>query len=762
MTISPGNLVYPESKTTGKFGPLSRFLPPIPDGVALNLLQAQTPSLPSGTWILDPFGASPRTAVELARSGYRVLIAANNPVARFLIEMAAHPPLETEFRAALADLATARKGDERIEPHLRALYATDCSRCGRTIMAEAFLWERDASAPYGRIYSCSYCGDNGEHPITPADVHRATIAIAGLHRTRALERVAPLHDPDRANAEEAIAVYPLRAVYALFTLINKLDGLALSPLRRRCLEALLLSTCDQANTLWAYPTTRERPRHLSVPPRYRENNVWQALEDSIALWITHEPVVPLVTWPNQLEPETNRLGGICIYEGRLRDLISNLSDLSIGAVVATLPRPNQAFWTLSALWAGWLWGREAVGPFKSVLRRRRYDWAWHTTALTSALKALVEYLPTGIPFVGLIGEAEYGFLNAATIAADLAGFDLQGMTLRDENNPAYFLWQRGDPAKSYSEQGTTGPLVQEAISSFMKELGEPTDYLHLSAASIINLCALHIFRKPSQSLASAEKTEDHPANLFSQAQNTIREVLTVHGGFLRYSTAETFEIGHWWLREVKGQITPLSDRIEMEIVNYLIEHPGCNQAQITRRLCETFPGLFTPGIDIIQICLDSYGSQNPPESGDWYLRPADTPGNRQSEMDVIRGQIYALAERLGFMAQGDSPIVWLDELNQAQYWYFIKTSGIFSDIVLNTGLPPGRTLIVLPGSRANLVVFKQRKDPRLAQIMQAGWRFLKFRHLRWLLETQILTRGSFDEQLNADPLTYTTTQQRLF
>jgi len=39
---------------------------------------------------------------------------------------------------------------------------------------------------------------------------------------------------------------------------------------------------------------------------------------------------------------------------------------------------------------------------------------------------------------------------------------------------------------------------------------------------------------------------------------------------------------------------------------------------------------------------------------------------------------------------------------------------------------------------------------------------LKYRHLRWLLETQILTRDNFNEQLNADPLTYTTTQQRLF
>ena len=89
-------------------------------------------------------------------------------------------------------------------------------------------------------------------------------------------------------------------------------------------------------------------------------------------------------------------GGICIYEGRLKDLAEEVKkEIPIKAVIGSLPRPNQAFWTLSALWAGWLWGREAVEPYKPALRRRRYDWAWNATASNAAFTHLFGLLPSG-------------------------------------------------------------------------------------------------------------------------------------------------------------------------------------------------------------------------------------------------------------------------------------------------------------------------------------------------------------------------------
>jgi hypothetical protein len=212
LTYLPGK--YPENP-----GPLGRFLPPIPEGVGAAWLRQR---LPAGAWVLEPFGAAPRLAVEAARAGYRVLAAVNNPIARFLLELHANPPTESEMRTALADLAVAQKAGERLEPLLRDLYRSECAECHQAVEAQAFIWERQASAPGAVIYKCPYCNENFERPASAHDTARAErFTSGGLHLARALERVTPLDDPDRDYAEEALEMYLPRTLYALVTLINK-------------------------------------------------------------------------------------------------------------------------------------------------------------------------------------------------------------------------------------------------------------------------------------------------------------------------------------------------------------------------------------------------------------------------------------------------------------------------------------------------------------------------------------------------------------
>jgi hypothetical protein len=134
-------------------GPLSRFLPPLEEGViSAWLSKLNQPS----AWLLDPFGFSPRLVLKAARSGYRVLVTANNPVTRFLLEMFANPPPHSEFTAALADLGAVKKGDERLAGHLQSLYLTSCEKCNQQIYAQSFLWRKGDDVPYARIYECSH------------------------------------------------------------------------------------------------------------------------------------------------------------------------------------------------------------------------------------------------------------------------------------------------------------------------------------------------------------------------------------------------------------------------------------------------------------------------------------------------------------------------------------------------------------------------------------------------------------------------------
>src|SRR5215216_6728803 len=291
-------------------GPLSRFTPPLEEGVISRWLPLHASM---GSWLLDPFGFSPRLVLEAARMGYRVLVAVNNPITRFLLEASARPPSEADFKAALADLAVIKKGDERLSVHLQSLYLTTCEKCGQQIQAKSFLWRKGEDVPYARVYTCPHCNDSGERAATPQDIEKARkiAATDTMHRSRAFERVAMLDDEDRIYVEEAIEHYLPRPLYALTTIINRLDSLNLSPERRRALNALILVACDAGNTLWDHPSERPRPKQLNIPNQFREYNLWNQLEGGLAQWTETGSGVPMETWPNEIPAE----GGVCIFEG---------------------------------------------------------------------------------------------------------------------------------------------------------------------------------------------------------------------------------------------------------------------------------------------------------------------------------------------------------------------------------------------------------------------------------------------------------------
>lgn len=499
-------------------GALNRFLPPVPEGTARAYFAGFEPS---SAWVLDPFASLPRLTVEMARAGQRVLVTAGNPVSRFLLDLAAHPPRLADLQAALSDLAAARKEGKRLETHLQSLYITRCENCRRELPAEAFLWDSKSGALTGRIYNC-ICGSGGEHPATPEDQENAALWARSdvLHRSRALERVAPGNDPDRASAEEALSFYLPRAVYAIGTIINRLDGLSTSDERRRCLSALVLFAADMANGLWPHLTDRPRPRQLILPQVYRENNIWMALEAGVKAWASNEEAVPLTLWPAE-PPES---GGVCVFEGPLRDLAPDLEEFHVRAVVSALPRPNQAFWTLSALWSGWLWGHAAAGPFKAVLRRRRYDWQWHAEALKALFENLVEILPSSTPFLGILAEAEAPFASAVFLSACTAGLEITGLAMRAEPDPIQILWKK--PAESALASGVDGKsssgseaagrrkktlsldvnYTRKVIREILAEKEEPMPYLHVHAAALAALAQKGMLNWSDEAISNLEKT----------------------------------------------------------------------------------------------------------------------------------------------------------------------------------------------------------------------------------------------------------------
>ena len=463
-----------------------------------------------------------------------------------------------------------------------------------------------------------------ERPVTASDLQKAEIYNrTGLHKARALERVAPLHDPDRQHVEDALGVYLPRAIYALVTIINKLSSMPASEPNHPLLSALLLLAFDRGNTLWLYPKERQRPRQLIVPAQFREHNVWMALKSAANLWPSTDPPVSVSRWP-ELPPDQ---GGICLYEGRIKDLASRLSKVQIHAILTAFPRPNQAFWTLSALWSGWLWGHEAVEHFKSVLRRRRYDWGWHTSAIRSALSSLGSGIPPGTPYLGLVSEIEPGFLASVVLGAKLANLKLSGIAMRLEDGVAQIMWQHvGDAPPVHENPDGIDKIIQTQGQVYLQEIrGEPSPYQYIHAAGLAGLAQIH-----------QQSFDQSPHEYLSNVQTEYQRALSFRNGFLRYGGSDkSNEVGLWWTSHWNAEVLPLADRAEIELVNYLSKNPGCSFDEIDLAVCQNLPGIAPPEPEMLQICLQSYGFQGNPGNDRWYLHDRETPEKRREDIRLM-------------------------------------------------------------------------------------------------------------------------------
>ena len=752
--------------------PLARFLPPIPEGIASSWLESRFQNSDPETrpWILDPFGVAPRLIREIAESGYRVLVAANNPVARFIIEMTANPPKESQLRLALSELAASYRGDERIEPHIKALYETECANCTKKIQVEAFLWERGEQSPYAKIYACPFCGDTGERPTDSVDIEKARrFPAGGLHRARALERIVAVDDPDRHHAEEAIDSYLPRAIYILFTLINKLDAF---PSNRNLITALLLSACDQATSLWPYPAQRSRPKLLTIPTHFRENNIWMLLDKAIDQWSAESNFknLPVSVWPD-LPPQS---GGLCLFEGRIRELADDRDEKNnlngkIGAVISAFPRPNQAFWTLSALWAGWLWGRSAAAPFKSVLRRHRYDWSWHCTALFNAFESTIPLLNPDTPILGLLGEVETGLLSSALVAANTSGLILKNIALRKSDDLAQIFWV--SPDKYTSTTNIEYDLIEDTIDrsisaaiSYLKIKKEPSGFLHLYASSF-------------KSVIKKQKFISAPENsmweLHSKISGEFQKSFTNNLGLIRYGGSEySLDIGQWWLpsgdeadlfaqKKESEIILNYSDAIEKTLVNYLLRNSLISLDHLDQYICSQFPGLMTPDLPLVKACISSYAIKPINETDEWSLREEDKPVNRREDIKKIIILLENFGRKIGFKIERgitldptqENPVLWIGQINEPEYVFFVQASAILQRSLINKNYSPKVSFLVFPGGRSGLVDFKIRNNPYLNQVVDTGWRLLKFRQLRLISEKSALTQDEFNLLIQQDPIT---------
>jgi hypothetical protein len=260
------------------------------------------------------------------------------------------------------------------------------------------------------------------------------------------------------------------------------------------------------------------------------------------------------------------------------------------------------------------------------------------------------------------------------------------------------------------------------------------------------------------------------------AQNAFQQAFSYRAGFSRYGGSEhSLDVGQWWLKEPdQHNDIPLADRVEMALVRTLQKRGSLTLDELDAALCAIFPGLFTPNLELVATCLESYGEPEDPSSLAWRLRPPDTPKARRADLVAMQDVLSHLGQSLGFVTSlagssasdsptpaGLTPLVWQDADSEVNYAFYILASAVFGKIVTTPQYSPHKSLIVYPGSRAGLLMFKLHNDPRLNQAVEAGWRFVKFRLVRRLAEDPRLNRANLDAQLDQDPFNNKDPQMQL-
>jgi len=712
--------------------PLGRFLPALPRGVISQWLEENTKP---GELVMDPLGANPYSAIEAAQTSRRVLFARNNPILWLMLEAIASAPSDIHLRGLVNKLLLSRHLGETLDQHLQSVYETACNLCGKKIQPLGYVWEKDGEIPIAKVYTCPHCGDSGEKPISAPDIQNLErLGKISIHRTRAFQRVMQGGDYEKESIETALDCYLPRAIYVCMLLVNRLEVLVLEKPDRLLLQAILVSVFDQATSLWHWPKKDHRHLQLSLPSRLIEKNLWINLDTAPGIWKHDGDAVPVSYWPKLPPPK----GGICLYQRRLADQKSLLDAEKPAALISIFPRPNQAFWTLSALWSGWLWGRKGVKSMRSALSRRRYDWDWFAQAIRASFQSFATELIQGTRIFGLFPQSTPNFYLGLQTGMHIAGFIATGAASRLADDLVQCQWRLN------SQSSFSGELnLRNMIEDFLNKRGEPANYLEIITHC---LTELSISGKLPDSMTVLSDS------LFSEIQNEIAAILR-DGQFLQSFISSKPGGSQWWLCDPRSAQAPISEQVELSIRNILTKKEPVYERELEKQICSQYRGSLTPPAELIKLCLESYADPALKAVHHYLLHPDEELIKRSLDLIEMRSLISQCAQKLKVSEEADGgSIAWKTQENLITYRFFIIDSCSISKIIQETPSDEGvNNILLFPGSRSRLLAYRLNHDPRLEAASEQNWTFVKFRTLRRLSQQENLTLDLWKEILISDP-----------
>jgi len=735
---------------------------PIPPGVTRVYVEAYTQP---GETVLLPYCQGVAEVEEVFAAQRRALALNFDPVLILVVKASLQAVPARELDAAVARLGDSPKQGVPLRRYLSDLYATTCPACERQVAADYFVWERDAEAPIAKQLRCPACTWIGQAGLDPEDRERlAEVPARGMHFFYVLDRVAPqaLEGSLRSRLETWLKLYSPRSLYALAELTLKIEGLFPSGPLHDALKLLLLDCLDRCSALVAAPgqaTSLRSRRSLTPPHRYLERNVWCTFEESVTRLrsLAHKPLAGLVDSVESFQTSVGASAPAApmgfVGPGLVRDLRRELPPRSIGLVLFSPPALDSASWSLSYFWGAWLMGAEAAAPLRPLLRQRTPDPAWFAEVMAGSLHILADLLRDDGRLVLVLTGQRTAVVEALMLAASRARLGVVSLVHCGTDYRLQFAPTLPQPAAGPGRaftalRPTLEAQIQEtavaAAADAIRMRGEPVLWLTLHA---------EIQRWLAQAglLARTLDPEERVPSPLSLIAEQVRAALE-DPALVQLEEDEEGE-RRWWLAEAGGLAPPLSDRVEAAACEILRDSPGLTKVDFVRAVYGHFPGVLAPDAGLVSTCLHAFGDQD--TSGRWRLRPEDLPVVRQAEQKGMIQHLVALGSRLGYRAVVWPPldVAWFKK-GQVVAAFVVRWRAALGEVLALGDKAPGVVLhFVIPGGRSELVNYKLAHNPIWKQAVdEAGWRFIKYRHVRELLDRPDVDEYALRTIIGLDPI----------
>jgi hypothetical protein len=685
----------------------------VPPAVARAAIEQHTPP---GAVILDPFASSLGVIQAAVDLGRKVIAASFSPINALALRATLWP---ADARPAFTHLEDALKAAHRLNENILKLYSANCPTCGKAAIAQHFIWDRERQQPVEKHVLCAVCGENAGL-IEDEDFRELKkLDARGLPFWRLHGRVIERNHEDAERVSDVLDAYTPRAQAALSDILPKFE--ALSEEDRSALRPALLATLDACTALHT-PDEARYPSGLKPPARFLERNVWLELERQVSLLPAVSPSLPRAATIDELF--ASGTPAVCLLVLPARELARRLPERSSPLVVTHPPLPRPGFWSLSAVWAAWLWGRQSslVDHVLPLLSRKRTSWEWQWRAIGSALNVLRPALGDDARVV-MSFPAEEAILDSVTLAAAAAQQRVESLVC-DPLDGVRATW-RAEPAGPVSAPEDTLRLI-------LQERGEPAHALVLRAGLLAAL---------GQTAALTE--------IAQQPEGEQTPLAVLRGQIDRaWSAAALREIEphRWWLMLPPAPAAPLADRVEQCARERLHERGEWHADTLLQQLYQDFPGHLTPDRALVATVIHSYAEDIHFER--IRLRAEDHGEARRAEVDEVCLLLQQIGNRLGVEVgvtarpEGQRRIVWSKAGETIHAFVVQPTAEIAPMLSADSGV------LVIPGGRATLLQHKIARDARLRK---TRWQVLKFSSLRRAAQHGDLSLATFALAFGLEP-----------